>query len=301
VLFKERQRLDAKADRAAEAKKPAAPEAVILDWQLLTLQASQVFVPPITTEQLTSAVSAWSRSRIAADYVPKLRDSSDALLYALGGNSYLIQLPHGTASSAARFAYAHELGHILLFQYLEDGIWEGTARGEENAYACGADGLIERACNIIAEEFLAPLPEYEWEFGKHERGVDCILDLARMFDISVQCSAIRATRVVRKDAALGIWREGADSSAQVWRSRRLEECMEADALFKDGVESLVAESKKTSEVVRRNLRAGGPEGRDVVAEAKTVNPGRPGNYVIAFISLAPTGVARSQVKRGELF
>lgn len=122
----------------------------------------------------------------------------DALLIPTE-NGFKIKISSELPKSRQRFALAHELGHTLFFNRDGSRPYRPYSRYEDN-------GAEERLCDIFAGEVLIPehsLRQQLRHFG--EPKLHKLLDIAKIFEVSVQCLAIRIANLKLWDAAVVNW------------------------------------------------------------------------------------------------
>ena len=122
----------------------------------------------------------------------------DALLIPTN-NGFKIKISSELPKSRQRFALAHELGHILFFNTDGPRPFRPYSKDEAN-------GFEERLCDIFAGEIL--IPEYSLRQQLQHAGepkLKTLLDIARVFDVSVWCLAIRIANLKLWDAAVVNW------------------------------------------------------------------------------------------------
>ncbi len=133
----------------------------------------------------------------------KVRDISfgpigkDALLIP-ADTGFKIKIGQELPRTRQRFALAHELGHSLFFNSDEPRPYRPYSRDESSDHE-------ERLCDVFAGEILLPEGSLKEHIRRaHEPGVDTLLRLARVFDVSAWCLAIRI-------AELRLWKAAAIS------------------------------------------------------------------------------------------
>jgi hypothetical protein len=122
----------------------------------------------------------------------------DALLIPVD-NGFEVKISSELPRSRQRFALAHELGHSLFFNTDGSRPLRPYSRDE-------SDEPEERLCNIFAGEIL--VPEYslrEIIQNAKEPKLEILLNLARVFNVSVQCLAIRVAESQLWNAAVVNW------------------------------------------------------------------------------------------------
>ena len=127
-----------------------------------------------------------------ADYlgIPTIprEDVLDARIVPLGSQKAQIEFNPNRPRGRVRFSIAHEIGHTLFPDYIED------VRSRERAIAIrNDDWQIELLCNIAAAEFLMPVGQ---EIDtKTPITIDNLLRLQKEFDVSTEAISIRLAKV----------------------------------------------------------------------------------------------------------
>jgi len=122
----------------------------------------------------------------------------DALLIPTE-DGFKIKISSELPKSRQRFALAHELGHTLFFNRDGPRPYRPYSKYKDN-------GAEERLCDIFAGEIL--IPEYSLRQQiRHfrEPTLRNLLNIAKTFDVSVQCLAIRIANLKLWDAAVVNW------------------------------------------------------------------------------------------------
>jgi len=127
-----------------------------------------------------------------ADYlgiptVPR-EDVLDAQLIPLGSQKAQIEFNPNRPRGRIRFSIAHEIGHTLFPDYLENARNRGRAIATRND-----DWQLELLCNIAAAEFLMPVGE-EID-ARTPITVDNLLELQKKFDVSTEAISIRLAKI----------------------------------------------------------------------------------------------------------
>ena len=122
----------------------------------------------------------------------------DALLIPTNAG-FRIRIGEEFPKTRQRFALAHELGHSLFFNSDEPHPFRPYSNHESSDYE-------ERLCDIFAGEILLPkdsLTKHVCQFDKP--AADAVLHLAKVFDVSAQCLAIRISELRLWQAAVIGW------------------------------------------------------------------------------------------------
>lgn len=127
-----------------------------------------------------------------ADYleIPTIprEDVLDAQLIPLGSQKAQIEFNPNRPRGRIRFSIAHEIGHTLFPDYIENVRNRGRAIATRND-----DWQLELLCNIAAAEFLMPVGE-EID-SKTPITIDNLLRLQKEFDVSTEAISIRLAKV----------------------------------------------------------------------------------------------------------
>jgi len=127
-----------------------------------------------------------------ADYlgIPTIprEDVLDARIVPLGSQKAQIEFNPNRPRGRVRFSIAHEIGHTLFPDYIEN------VRNRVRAIATrNDDWQLELLCNIAAAEFLMPVGE-EID-SKTPITIDNLLQLQKKFEVSTEAISIRLVKV----------------------------------------------------------------------------------------------------------
>jgi len=127
-----------------------------------------------------------------ADYlgIPTIprEDVLNAQLIPLGSQKAQIEFNPNRPRGRIRFSIAHEIGHTLFPDYIENVRNRGRAIATRND-----DWQLELLCNIAAAEFLMPVGE-EID-SRTPITIDNLLQLQKKFDVSTEAISIRLAKV----------------------------------------------------------------------------------------------------------
>lgn len=122
----------------------------------------------------------------------------DALLIPTD-TGFRIRIGEEFPRTRQRFALAHEVGHSLFFNNDGPRPFRPYSKDESSDYE-------ERLCHIFAGEILLPENSLTEQFRRvHRPDVDALLHLARVFDVSAWCLAIRISELKLWKAATISW------------------------------------------------------------------------------------------------
>ena len=124
---------------------------------------------------------------LAIPTIPR-EDVLDARIVPLGSHKAEIEFNPNRPRGRVRFSIAHEIGHTLFPDYIEN------VRNRERAIAIrNDDWQLELLCNIAAAEFLMPVGE---EIDtKTPITIDNLLRLQKEFDVSTEAISIRLAKI----------------------------------------------------------------------------------------------------------
>lgn len=123
----------------------------------------------------------------------------DALLIPTDAG-FRIKIGEEFPRTRQRFALAHELGHILFFNIDRPHPFRPYSKNGSSDY------YEERLCDIFAGEILLPENSLTEHVRRvHKPDVNTLLHLARVFDVSTWCLAIRMNELKLWKAAAISW------------------------------------------------------------------------------------------------
>ena len=112
-------------------------------------------------------------------------------------------------SPRARFSVAHELGHFFIDEH-RNALLAG--RSPHFSFPERAETeLVEMEANLFAANLLMPTSEYRKATSEVSAGLAGIIDLASIFTVSIQSSALRWMTLSHRPCAIVMFRENASA------------------------------------------------------------------------------------------
>lgn len=130
----------------------------------------------------------------------------DGMLLRLA-NGYVIQVNANHHDVRQNFSCAHEIGHIILDEFVQQS--SGT---DFRRPAGVTEKAKERLCDTAAAELLMPEPSFNKYLNGFGLSVDSIEFLARVFKVSIPAAAIRVAEVSLEPCLAILWKP--------WRKRK---------------------------------------------------------------------------------
>lgn len=123
-------------------------------------------------------------------------------------NGFVIKLNKYHIASRQNFSFAHEIGHILfselnLEKYIESTEYRtfNPQRNQNNRAL-----LKEKLCDIASAELLMPKPIFTKYLSNYGISLQTVEQLADIFEVSPQSSAIRMTELSSKACLALLWK-----------------------------------------------------------------------------------------------
>jgi O-acetyl-ADP-ribose deacetylase (regulator of RNase III) len=123
-------------------------------------------------------------------------DVRDARIVTEDGRQFTIEFNPGRPANRLRYSIAHEIAHTL-FEDCGDRIRHRAAYHELE----GDEWQLEALCNIAAAELLMPVGSFP-ELGATEPDMDSLLQMRRVYGVSMEALLIRVTRVAEAPVAM---------------------------------------------------------------------------------------------------
>lgn len=147
-----------------------------------------------------------------------------------------------------RFTICHELGHVIFMKQAAIGNPVPLVRYRATGCPPGLhqDPIEESLCNIFASELLLPSGEVRDRVLSSGDPLNCILELSKAFDVSMQAAARRLVTIIgKKRIGCALWknREGKLWPMPVWSEGLTTNCRS----HLDQLEDLVARSARTKD------------------------------------------------------
>jgi len=164
--------------------------------------------PPISPERLAPLCSVQRIDRDALGAV--------AGLLVPMKDGFIMKINSSHSAQRQRFTCAHELAHTFLFEE------ESKRICRELALTLGAvkyRSFEETLCHLGAAEILMPFLMFRSEASKYGFSISGLAPLARLFDTSVQASALRIGQVSPKPCQVLMWQQQADSASGELRAK----------------------------------------------------------------------------------
>lgn len=95
-----------------------------------------------------------------------------------------------TSSTRARFTIAHELGHYFIDEH-RNALASGKVPAHPSFIDKYGSSVIETEANTFASYLLLPEKEFRRSVAMEQPGLQAIINLSRIYDVSVQATAIR--------------------------------------------------------------------------------------------------------------
>jgi hypothetical protein len=135
-------------------------------------------------------------------------DSFDGMLEYRSGEFHVycnVDRENTPGSPRARFTLAHELGHYLLDDH-RNALMSGRVKPHPSKNNdTTSDLLSEREADLFAASFLMPSNMLRENVSKAASGYESIRKLAEVFEVSLQCAAIRYVEAAANPAAIIFW------------------------------------------------------------------------------------------------
>jgi IrrE N-terminal-like domain len=135
-------------------------------------------------------------------------DAFDGLLEFLSGEFHVycnIDRDNIPGSPRARFTLAHELGHFLLDDH-RNALMSGRVKPHPSKDTATTSELLpEREADLFAASFLMPSHILRQNVARAASGYARIKQLSQIFDVSLQCAAIRYVEAAADPAAIIFW------------------------------------------------------------------------------------------------
>ena len=162
------------------------------------------------------------------------------------GSGYKVIL-NSSKAARSRFSWAHELGHII--------VQSGSLAKPQFRGAPPSHKQLERLCDKIAAEVLMPEEQFRQHMKSLGSNLSTIPRLARVFDSSIESTAIRFTDFLPFPAVLSKWSVNSNQPIHSWlhannRCRPIRYGLPKGIRAKDVSESGPLQALKSSGVVR---------------------------------------------------
>ncbi|MFO1500209.1 MAG: ImmA/IrrE family metallo-endopeptidase [Verrucomicrobiota bacterium] len=108
-------------------------------------------------------------------------------------------------SPRARFTIGHELGHFFIDEHRNALLAGKPPHSSFTEHP--ADNPVEVEANLFSANLLMPRQEFRKALTEVRQGLDGIIDLASIFGVSIQASALRYTAQSQKPCAIVMFRE----------------------------------------------------------------------------------------------
>lgn len=136
----------------------------------------------------------------------------DGLLKQTQLGKFVIRLKREVCQSRKNFTLAHELAHTFFYDALMN--CSPKFRGSYTA-----DPEEEALCNIGARELLMPRESFQRDLKKHRQSglitARTLLQLASLYQVSLQAAAIRLTTIYKKIACV-MWEKSGCAINMKW-------------------------------------------------------------------------------------
>lgn len=112
------------------------------------------------------------------------------ILFAIGNDSYVVQLNKRHPEERKRFTLAHEIGHTFFLDLgFDSSDKEGSSK--EECGSLGVDLEEERLCDSAAAQILMPQKQFGAMADRYGFGANGVLRLASQFRTSIRATAVR--------------------------------------------------------------------------------------------------------------
>lgn len=142
----------------------------------------------------------------------------------------VVELNAGTPSRGRRrFTIAHEVGHLVLWE-----VCGGIKRTPERRHGSGRTSEIERLCDTLAAEILAPRTEirelwssYSNQEGPLLRTAQLIVEVEKRYAVSLHFAAVRVREVCSPRVGVALlnldrqrveWQVGIPAIGRAWKT-----------------------------------------------------------------------------------
>lgn len=195
-----------------------------------------------------------------------------------------------TVAPRARFTVAHELGHLFIDEH-RNALLAGVSPHFSFTEHPSANP-VETEANLFAANLLMPTQEFRKALREVRPSLNGILDIASIFGVSIQASALRHTAISKRPCAIVMFREGGKSPW--WDVSPELKARGFDRILKIARESLPKDSATGLAMIDSNTALGSVRQNGTVASAWFYNVHKGGKndefFVESAIRLAGRGV-----------
>lgn len=138
-------------------------------------------------------------------FYEEFEETFDGLLDLIGNSAHIycnLSTGNHPGGKRTRFTISHELGHYFIDEH-RSALTNGyvPSLGEYTV----KDLVVEREADLFASRLLMPGDVYTKIAKKANPGLKGIVELAKCFDVSIKCSAIRYLNEDSSPCALSFW------------------------------------------------------------------------------------------------